>query len=396
MKNQWINFFSGSVQVKVTGKGIERFLNECVRHHIDIWNVRKLGTQSVTFYIHLKDIRKIRPIIRKSDCKMTFIGKKGLPFIIRKTLLNSGFLLGAILFFTLIILLSNMVWGIEIKGAKPETEHLLIKELKAMGIEKGKMQFTLDNVEDIQRHLTDKIEQITWVGVELRGTTFHFQVVEKNAPEPPEYASPRNIVARKKAVITDIFVEEGQPLVQVNDFVQKGEILVSGEIGKEGQNKRYVPAKAKIFGETWYKSTVVVELSTKFNVFTGNYKSKHYLQIGSFSLPIWGFKNHEYKNYVVETRDQSIKFLKWNLPIGYKHDTIREEEELVRVYTVEEAIEVGKRIGKSHLEDKLAEDATIKGEKVLRQTTNNGKVKLEIYFNVIENIVTTIPLVQGD
>ncbi|MBD8069193.1 sporulation protein YqfD [Bacillus sp. PS06] len=396
MKNEWINFFSGSVQVKVTGRGLERFLNECVREKIDIWNVRKLGTESLTFYIHLKDIRKVRPIIRRSECKLSFLDKKGLPFLMRKSILNSGFAIGAVLFFALIIILSNMVWGIEIKGAKPDTEHLVKKELEKMGIEKGKMQFTLENVEDIQRHLTDNIDQITWVGVELRGTTYHFQVVEKNQPEAPESFSPRHIVSTKKAVITDIFVEQGTPLVKVNDYVNKGQILVSGEIGTDGEKPQYVPARAKIFGETWYKSDVVVELSTKLNVFTGNNKTKHYLQIGSLSIPIWGFGKHEYKDFVTETNDHSIKFMKWSLPIGYKHVTIREKEEKIREYTEKEAIAAGKEYGKTKLEKGLDDDAEIIGEKVLRQTTNNGKVKMEIYYNVIENIVTTIPLVQGD
>ncbi|WP_078545566.1 sporulation protein YqfD [Litchfieldia alkalitelluris] len=396
MKNGWMNFFSGSVQVKVTGKGMERFLNECVRRKIDIWSVKRLGTESFSFFIHLKDIKLIRPIIRQSECKLSFMDRKGLPFLIRKSILNSGFVIGAVLFFIVIIILSNMVWGIEIKGAKPDTEYLVMKELEGMGIKKGKMQFTIMNVEDIQRSLTDNIDQITWVGVELRGTTYHFQVVEKNQPDPPEYFSPRNIVSRKKAVITEIFVEEGKPLVKMNDYVEKGELLVSGEIGEGGEKPRYVPARATIFGETWYKSTVEVELTTKFNVFTGNYKSKHYLQIGSLSIPIWGFGKHEFAEYREEEKDRNVRFLKWELPIGYKNVTIREEEERERVYTVDEAIEVGKKVGQNHLEDRLADDARVKSEKVLRQTTNNGKVKLEIYYNVIENIVTTIPLVQGD
>jgi len=395
MKNQWTNFFSGSVQVNVTGKGVERFINECVRRNIIVWNVKKQGTHTLTFFINLKDIRKIRPIVRKSDCKLKFIRKKGMPFLIRKTLINSGFLIGAIAFFAILLVFSNMVWGVEIKGAKPETEHLLRKELNSMGIERGKMQFVLPDVETIQRNLTNQIEQITWVGVELKGTTYHFQVVEKNQPEAPEYFSPRHIVAKKKAVITDLFVEEGESQVKINDLVEKGQILVSGEIGKDGE-KQYVPARGKIFGETWYKSDVVVELSTIFNVFTGNYKSKHYLNFWDLSLPIWGFGKHNFKEFETEKYENNVKFLKWNLPISYERVVYRENEQTERKYTVEEAEAVGKEIGRSQLEDRLDDEATIVGEKILRKSTNNGKVKMEIYYNVIENIVTTIPLVQGD
>ncbi|MCA1031796.1 sporulation protein YqfD [Bacillus timonensis] len=395
MKNQWLNFFSGSVKILVKGKGIERLINDCVRNDIHIWNVRRYGTQSLSFFMLLDDVKKIRPIVRKSDCKIEFVGRKGFPFLIKKSILNSGFVLGGLFFFVLIGILSNMVWGIEVRGAKPKTEHLIRKELREIGVEKGKFQFLLTDVESIQRQLTNNIEEITWIGVELKGTTYHFEVVEKKQPESPEQLSPRNIVAKKKAIITDMFVEEGHPLVQVNDYVEKGQILVSGAIGKE-DNKQYVTARGEIFGETWYKSDVTIALKTKFSVFTGNYKTKHFIKIFNTPIQIWGYGSTKYKSFEIEKTENKLKFLKWNLPIAYEKQIMRENESISREYTLEEAVEAAKEIGRSELKSKLASDSIIKSEKVLRQTDNNGKVKLEIYFKVIENIVTTIPLVQGD
>ena len=42
-------------------------------------------------------------------------------------------------------------------------------------------------------------------------------------------------------------------------------MLVSGLIGSE-EEKQKVGAKGKIYGETWYKSTVTVPLETSFDV----------------------------------------------------------------------------------------------------------------------------------
>ncbi|MER2140433.1 MAG: stage IV sporulation protein, partial [Priestia megaterium] len=44
----------------------------------------------------------------------------------------------------------------------------------------------------------------------------------------------------------------------------------------------------------------------------------------------------------------------------------------------------------------LGEDAKIKGEKVLHQEQDNGKVRLSIHYQVIENIANTQPIIQGD
>ncbi|MFD1781249.1 sporulation protein YqfD [Fredinandcohnia salidurans] len=395
MKNHWMHFFSGSVKAVISGKGTERFINECVRQGIVVWDVKKPGTHALSFSMYLKDIKKIRRVVRKNDCKLRFIGKKGLPFLVQKAIYNSGFLIGAFLFLIIVTLLSNMVWGIKVEGAKPETEHLIIKELKKLGVEKGKLQFFIEDNESLQRHLEEAINDITWIGVELNGTTYHFEVVEKNQPDPPEQYSPRDLVANKTAIIKKLIVEEGKPVKAVNDLVKKGDILVSGKIGKEGE-EIYVPARGKIYGETWYKSAVEVEITTKLNVMTGENKQKHYISIGDLRIPVWGYGKVEYKEYQTELDKRHIKFFNWELPIAYEKVSIRESEEITRKYTTNEAVEEAKRIGRNALEQDLDSDAEIIEEKVLRQSINNGKVKLEIKYNVIENIVTTIPLVQGD
>lgn len=79
------------------------------------------------------------------------------------------------LFFIVITILSNIIWGIQIKGASPQLEHQIRKELDKLGIHIGKLQFFVDDVETIQRKLEDRIPELTWIGVELNRTTFHFR-----------------------------------------------------------------------------------------------------------------------------------------------------------------------------------------------------------------------------
>lgn len=395
MKNQWMNLLAGSVRVKAQGKGVERLINACVRNDITVWNVKKHGDHIATFFILLKDVRQLRVVARKSDCKLYFVGKAGFPFFFKNMLTNFGVVVGACFFLAIVFLLSNMVWGIEIKGAKPETEYRIWKELKQMGVEKGALQFLIDDPETIQKKLIDRIDTITWIGVELRGTTFYFQVVEKNEPKEPEKIGVRHLVARKKAVITDMFVEKGQPLVSVNDHVTKGQLLVSGIIGKEGQTT-FVPARGKILGETWYKSTVVLPLEATFQVLTGKYMEKHYIVTKNISLPIWGFQKPAFRHYEIDKQKRPLRFWKWDLPIYYERVVFRETQEAKRSYTWEEALAKAKELAREELKDKLPEDAAIKGEKVLHQARENGKVRVELHYQVIENIAIPQPIVQGD
>ncbi|WP_251555015.1 sporulation protein YqfD [Neobacillus muris] len=392
MKNQWIEFFFGIVTVKLTGKGTERFINVLIRNGYHIWHVKRHGTETITFRIRLSDAKEIRHFIRNSGLKLSFLQRKGLPFLSKRMLKNSGFIAGAAIFLVIIFLLSNVIWGIEIKGAKPETEYKIRKELDKMGVKIGKLQFTVKNVEGIQRQLTDNINDLTWVGVELNGTTYHLQVVEKNEPKKPEQLGPQNLIAKKKAVIVGHYIEEGQLMISKNDYVEQGQLLVSGQIGQDGQNPRMVAAKGEVWGETWYKSHVELPLTTKFKVFNGKEMVKHSIQFGKMELPVWGFGKPEYKEYETEINEHKLHFLKWELPISYVNKTIREREEFTRTYSEKEAEQMALEMAKKEIKSRLDEDASIKDEKILHKAVENGKVILDIHFKVIENIAVGHPI----
>lgn len=395
MKNQWIEFYSGIVSVKITGKGMERFINSLTRNGIIIWDVKRSGTNTIIFKMNLSDVKELRKYKRHYDCKIKFLQRNGAPFLLKRLFRNSGFLVGAFGFILIILLLSNMVWGIEIRGAKPATEHQIRKELSNMGISVGNFQFFMDDVEAIQRNLTNKIEELTWIGVELKGTTYHFQVVEKTQPEKPEKLSPRNLVAKKKAIIVKLFVEKGQAKVKLYDHVVPGQLLVSGTIGKEDAPE-IVPAKGEILGETWYKTRVALPLKSTFYVFNGKEKQKNSITIGNLKIPVWGFGKNTFKEFEIESNEKKLKFFKWNLPISYVVETYREREKVTREYTKEEAVLNAKNLAREDIKTHLYEDAIIRGEKVLQQSFQNGKVILLIHFQVIEDIAKAQPITQGD
>jgi similar to stage IV sporulation protein len=393
MKNQWIEFIFGEVTVKVTGRGIERFLNVLTRNGLHIWNVKRHGTETVTFKMRVQEAFEIRPFVKQSGCEVSFLQRRGAPFLFKRMLRNSGFLAGAILFLFIILLLSNVVWGIDIKGANPSTEYKIRKELDKMGVKIGKLQFFIDNVNTIQKKLTDNISDITWVGVELKGTTYQLQVVQKKQPKEPEKLAPRNLVATKKATIVKMEIEAGQKLVDTHDQVVPGQVLVSGLIGKEGEETP-VAAKGKVWGETWYKSHVELPLKTDFNVYNGNEEQKYSLLAGNVEIPLWGFAKPQFKEYETEVNSKKIHFLQWDLPISFETKTIREREKIERVYTEKEAEKIALDMAKKDLKNKLNEDAQIKNEKILHKTIENGKVILDIHFKVVENIAQDQPIVQ--
>ncbi|MFD1705446.1 sporulation protein YqfD [Siminovitchia sediminis] len=395
MKNRWITFLTGRVFVKADGPGLELFLNKLTRDGIVIWKVKRYKTGAMLFYIPLQDIHKLRNAARRFECQISFVRGEGAPFLWKRLIRNSGFLGGMLLFMLMITVLSNITWGIEINGANPETEHKIRKELEKLGVQVGTSHFKNQDLEKIQKELTERVDNITWVGVELRGTTFHFQVVEKNEPKKQEARSPGHLIAAKKAVITKLFVEKGQPLVKVNQFVKKGQTLVSGNIGNE-EDPIIVSSKGKVWGKTWYQTEAEFPLKSTFQVFTGEENRKHLIQIGSVTIPFWGFKRNDYEKYEEETDNYPIRFLGWKMPVSYMEKTIRETEQYKRSLTRKEAVEAAKDLARRDVLKTIPEDAEIDEEIILHEEVENGKVKLTMYFQVIEDIAVEKPITQGD
>src|SRR5690606_35191365 len=120
-------------------------------------------------------------------------------------------------------------------------------------VKPGKFKFLVDDPLEIKSNMMEAIPEVTWVGFQFQGTKAILKVVEKTNPEMREKVSPRHLVAKKKAIIHDIFVEQGEPRVKPNQYVRPGELLVSGIIGS-GENQQIVPAKGKVLGEVWYET----------------------------------------------------------------------------------------------------------------------------------------------
>lgn len=393
MINHWFDFLKGTVTVKVTGRGTERFVNILTRNNYVIRNVERHSSETITFKMGLQEAKNIRNIAKDSECTISFIQRDGFPLLLKRFFKNSGFLTGAFIFFVIILFLSNMIWGIEIKGAMPATEYEIRKELDKMGVKTGKPQFFVENVVNIQKQLTNNIYNLTWVGIELKGTTYHLQVVEKKEPEKQKQMTPRNLVAKKKATIITYYVENGQRVIDKNEQVKPGQLLVSGIIGS-GENQKLVPAEGEVWGETWYESVTKLRLETDLKVLTGKEKQKYSILFGKLNIPIWGLGTPNFNSYETEVDIHKIHFLKWELPISYVNRTIRESEEVTKIYSKKQAEKIAIERAKKELKSSLDEDAIIKDAYILEKTIKNGELILALHIRAIENIAIEKPITE--
>ncbi len=395
MKEYIREIFSGYVRVKVIGSYSELFINRCIEYKIPIWDIVRVDKDTIILSLYIADIRKIRPHLKRTRCKLRIHERKGFPFLLKRIIYSRGFLTGAISSLLLIFILSNMVWSVTVNGATPEVEHKLKQVAIDLGVKRGKFIFQLPSNQELQRQITESLEEITWVGVKRSGTTYHFEVVQKQLPEKQLTPSPRHIVAKKKAIVTKMYVEEGQAQVEENDYVKPGQLLISGFIGKEDKSQ-LVPARGEVFGRTWYVSSVSIPLSSEFDTNTGLGQTAYSIGMFGFHIPIWGFVKPEFNKFETIIHETNLRFLKWELPVSFQTKTRLEIKEVTRTYTKSEALDVARSVAREDILSETSKEAEIKKEKILHQEVENGKVNVKIHFEVIEEIGKDIPIIQGD
>jgi similar to stage IV sporulation protein len=400
-------YFEGYISISVEGKRPEIFLNKCMHEDIPIWDVKRKGSDKFEAKVHLKNLSRVKKIRRELGYKISFKDKFGLPFLLAHLKVKKPLVIGLLLGLLFIFTLSNVVWQVKITGVSPEMEYKIKQRLDHYGIKQGIFKFSVGSLEDIERNITNELKDVMWVGIEEKGTTYIVQGVEKTIVNKEEQNAPQHLVATREGEIVKILVETGDPLVKVHQHVDKGDRIVSGIIGQnkseneneekeQNNNQQRVHAEGKVYAKTWYTTETIVPLEYEYKTLTGN-KDEHYkLSLGSISIPIWDFISPNYQNTFEEKEKQSLYFLNFKLPFKVEKNTIYEQETIKGKRTEKKAIEEGIAQAKRELKKQMDYDAEIVNVTVLHNELQNGKVKLNLSIEVIENIAKPQPIAQGE
>ena len=399
-------WFKGYVTIKVMGHYPERFFDLCARRNIPVWSIRKQSELECLADVYVDDIHKLRKIRRQTHYKLSFVRKKGMLFFIKRLKNYHQLLISLFIACLVFLYLTQSILFIQIEGVPTEMEKQLLTSLNNYGIKKGKLKLLMDKPDQIQSKILFDYPNILWVGITPNGVNYQLEVITKKQPEVKERQQRTHIYAKKDGVISEMFVAKGRPLVEVNDFVKKGQLLVTGQLNHlnqndeddntENQDEQLIEVDAEIYATTWYETKLEVALEGNYQIETGEFKNKYYLQFGSFKMPIWGFGSTNFQQEKIEIDQHTLTVFDWTIPIAFLSQTHKEVEIINQERSVEQAVEIGLQQARQNLLRNLDQTSSIINEKILHQSSENGKVNLHVYFTVKENIVNTIETIQGD
>jgi similar to stage IV sporulation protein len=330
----------------------------------------------------------LRPIAKKTGCRVRILKKHGLPFLINRYRGRKTFLLGAALFVVLFYIMTSFVWTIEITGNEKIETQLIIEKLASMGVKPGVLKYRINSEKVADRIIMD-VNGLSYVSVVVRGTKVKVEVAEGvDVPPMVPLSEPCDIVAGKDGVIKSIVVKAGQAAVKEGDTVKKGQILVSGNVPIKNMenNPRMVHAIGNILARTWYESTQPVELRVVEKIRTGRKKDNISLFLFSKKINLFN-KKVSYSNY---ERVETEKFLSIGenlvLPFGAVIETYYENQIIEADVSLEEAKENAANAAYRKALEDIPEGAQIVDRRIEFIENQNGDIIADVIIECLEDI----------
>lgn len=377
------NIFKSSIKLKIKGKNIERFIRKLIKLNIDLLNVKILKYDEAIIKIYLSDYNKVEDM--KTIYEIEILKNYGFSRIKQIVKKNNYLLFFLLVGLFLLYVLSNIIFEIEIVHNNKEIRNILTKELNKYGIREKTFKKKYLELQKIKKNiLNDYKEKIEWLEIEEVGTKYIVKVEERVINKEKKQISNQDIVAKKSAILLKVEAESGEIIKNINDYVEKGETVITGNIKLYDEIKKTIGAKGKIYGEVWYKVNVSYPLHYEEKILTGNKKNDYVLKLFNKEINLINFNKYKNKK-IIETTILTNGLI----PIKLVKQKQREIIIINENYTNKEAIVKATNKAISKIKSKLNDNEYIINYKQLKINKNNSKMELELFFSVCEDITDT-------
>lgn len=374
------------LKVKVVGKHINNYVKWLIKEKIPIINLKKINENELNLIIQYKDYCKLNKY--SITYKVTILKTYGIIRIKEFVSQNIIIIISLILSVALLYLLSNCIFSIDIVYNNQKISNLIKKELAEYGIKEYTFKKKYQYIDNVKKEILKKNNNILeWIEIKESGTKYIVKLVERKKETTLQEYNYQSIISNKNAIIKSIKAYNGEKIQSIDQYVKKGDTIISGIMLKPDGTQIYTKAKGQVLGEVWYKVSVEYPLYYKEEQLTGKSKEIVAIQLFDKKIPILPYK--KYKQF----KSTTTLLLENNLlPIKLVKEKIYEISLKEDIYIEEAAI--NKAIEESKAKMKNSNDKIVEFNNfiVLKQENQNSKIKLELFISVIEDVTKIIEI----
>ena len=381
-----LNHILGYVKIKVESVFIERFINICISKRIFIWDIQREKSSIMYANIGIKDFKRLKNVAKRTKSKVSIEGKSGIPFLLHRYRKRKNFFILCSIILISLVAMSRFVWNIEIEGLQTISEEEFMQELNDYGLKIGTRK-SLINSNSIINKMRLTRDDISWMGIDIKGTNIIIKIKEKEkAPIVINKSDYCNIVSNKTGLITKINVQDGTKAVEIGDMVKEGDVLVLGLLeGKFSGETRYVHAIADVDAKVWYSKKEKFYYNQDIRKETGQIENKYSIKFNNFKINFTKTLS-KFQNYDTICKSKKILlFPNFYLPIEIVKKTNIEYKKISKTFTEEELIEIATEKLEIEIEAEIENKDNIINKQI-NVDKQEEYVEVEIIYEVIEKI----------
>lgn len=395
--NNLFHFLKGYVIIEIIGSGAERFLYAAAKGGIKLWSIKRKDFNTITLAISFSDFLKIRRIARNNRVRVRIVKKFGLPVIFRKYK-RRYFLIGGAVFFALFIgMTSGFVWSVEIVGVNNADVGAIDRTLAEMGVYQGAPKWKMRRSSEIKNALLNRVDNITWAWVYLKGTKAVCEIYEDSIPPMRiDEGTECNVIAARDGIIRQIIATDGKKVVKAGDTVCAGDLLISGVLlNADGDFSALVEAGGMVEAKTWHEKTGDFKLYDESKHPTGRVKKLWTLKLFSLEIPLYRRGETDFMEYEVREKSYELK-----LPSERYMGIGLFKKEIIEVETEKRPISYDMAVyaGKCRLEEEIAHELLAGSEKTAENLVHfpldEETVRITLTMEFTEKIGIKAPIVK--
>ena len=230
---------------EVVSDDIISLLNSFKKDHLIVFQLTKIDDNTYRFYLPIYQ----RFLARKYN--MQIIKSIGILYYLVILFCKKINIIGVISFALTLLICSRFIFKVEITGNSPSNTKLVEEVLKENNINAGDLKKSYQELNEIYDDLKASFKgKIDYLNIYQEGGVLFVKYTNSVGAKEVENNF-QNIYASKDGVIQSIDVSSGNIVVQVNQFVKKGDLLVSNTITSTNGENKIIATKGKVMAYTY-------------------------------------------------------------------------------------------------------------------------------------------------
>lgn len=389
MRNRYLERMDSIIKIKIEGSNIHNYLKRIMKQKIQIIKIIPVSYREVHLILKYSEYQKL--LEYRSIYEITvlqFMGKLQWYQVFRRNAVLLGFM---VLGLVMILFLSRVIFSVEVVHQDKEIRSFLLEELEKYGIKRYSLKKEYHQLEEIEdKILEENKDRLEWIEITEYGTKYMVRVEERKLNQEEEMFQYQSIVSKKSAVLVQVDAVSGEKVKNVNDYVTKGDTIISGYITLPNNTTVATMAKGVVYGEVWYQVDVDYPIVYQETNLTGRSKDVYVLRLLNHRISLSRFD--EYRSF--QSKDKVL--ITSNL-LGFQ--LVREKQFEVEVKDEVYTEDIAKIKAIDYIKNKLMSDnediVEIKDVKILSAQSDEDSIEFELFVSAIEDIGVVVPISEA-